>query len=200
MAGNFFKHRTEGDAVGFFSPRTPEPGPDGSWTSPWRCCKLGITNNMRLEFLMTTGELPGKKKTAGLRRGANAGSGRAGRLLPARRSPPGRLPRRRSGPLGRRAALGRKPAALEKETLTGCLAGLMAPTRETQLLALRFARRSWQDFARESRQAVEKRKTGRPPGLPDGGTIRRCACAGKEKSRCSRAVPCRTRTPPCFSR
>ena len=106
---------------------------------------------------MTTGELPGKKKTAGLRRGANAGSGRAGRLLPARRSPPGRLPRRRSGPLGRRASLGRKPAALEKETLTGCLAGLMAPTRETQLLVLRFARRSWQDFTRESRQAVGKK-------------------------------------------
>ncbi len=36
---------------GFFSPRTPEPGPAGSWTSSWRCCKLGITNNMRLELL-----------------------------------------------------------------------------------------------------------------------------------------------------
>ena len=45
----------------------------------------------------------------------------------------------------------------EKETLTGCLAGLMAPTRETQLLVLRFARRSWQDFTRESCQAVEKK-------------------------------------------
>ena len=186
---------------GFFSPRTPEPGPAGSWTSSWRCCKLGITNNMRLEFLMTTGELPGKKKTAGLRRGANAGSGRAGRLLPARRSPPGRLPRQRSGQLGRRAALGRKPAAPEKGNADRVPGGPYGPDPGNPAAGAAVCPPFLAGFCpRKPSSCGKKRKTGRPPGLPDGGAIRRCACAGKEKSRCSRAVPYRTRTPPCFSR